>query len=101
MPDKPIQVTAKILDKEYKISCPPGEQEALIASVQHVDNKMREIRKVGKMIGSEGIAVMAAINIAHEMLASQSQVQSIDMDVITRLDDLQAKIHNSLEKVSS
>jgi len=100
MSDKPIPVSAKILDKEYTISCPPGEHEALVASVQHVDAKMREIRKSGKIIGAERLAVMAAINIAHDMLLSQSQVQSIDMDVITRLDDLQSKIHHSLDKLS-
>ena len=100
MSDTPIPVTAKILEKEYNISCPPSEQDALMASVKHVDEKMREIRNTGKVIGAERIAVMAAINIAHDMLKSQSQVQNIDMDVITRLDDLQSKIHESLEKIT-
>ena len=100
MSETPIPVTAKILEKEYNISCPPNERDALLASVQHVDEKMREIRNTGKVIGVERIAVMAAINIAHDMLKSQSQVQNIDMDVITRLDDLQSKIHDSLEKIT-
>ncbi|RVU85465.1 cell division protein ZapA [Leucothrix sargassi] len=96
----PIPVTAKILNKEYNISCPPDERDALIASVQHVDEKMREIQNTGKVIGVERIAVMAAINIAHDMLQSKSQVQNIDMDVISRLDDLQSKIHESLDKIA-
>jgi len=100
MSETPIPVTAKILEKEYNISCPPSERDALLASVQHVDEKMREIRNTGKVIGIERIAVMAAINIAHDMLKSQNQVQNIDMDVITRLDDLQSKIHDSLEKIT-
>lgn len=100
MSDTPIPVAAKILDKEYNISCPPSERAALLASVKHVDEKMREIRNTGKVIGVERIAVMAAINIAHDMLKSQHQVQNIDMDVITRLDDLQSKIHESLEKIT-
>ena len=100
MSETPIPVTAKILEKEYNISCPPDERDALLASVQHVDDKMREIRSTGKVIGVERIAVMAAINIAHDMLKSQNQVQNIDMDVITRLDDLQSKINDSLEKVT-
>lgn len=100
MSETPIPVTAKILEKEYNISCPPNERDALLASVQHVDEKMREIRNTGKVIGVERIAVMAAINIAHDMLKSQSQVQNIDIDVITRLDDLQSKIHDSLEKIT-
>ena len=100
MSDKPITVTAKILSKEYTIACPANEREALEASVRHVDSQMQEIRNGGKVIGAERIAVMAAINIAHEMLKSQSQVQSIDIDVITRLDELQSKINDSLDKVT-
>lgn len=101
MSDKPITVTAKILSKEYTIACPADEREALEASVKHVDSQMQEIRNSGKVIGAERIAVMAAINIAHEMLKSQSLVQSIDVDVITRLDELQLKINDSLKKVSA
>ena len=97
MSAKPITVNAKILAKEYTIACPADEREAIEESVRHVDTKMQEIRNGGKVIGAERIAVMAAINIAHEMLKSQSQVQSIDVDVITRLDELQSKINDSLE----
>ncbi|MCL4161507.1 UNVERIFIED_CONTAM: hypothetical protein GTU68_045792, partial [Idotea baltica] len=88
MSKKPITVNAKILNKEYTIACPADEHDALLASVQHVDDKMQEIRKNGKVIGSERIAVMAAINIAHDMLMSRNQVANIDMDVISRLDEL-------------
>ena len=101
MSDKPITVSAKILSKEYTIACPAEEREALESSVLHVNRQMQEIRSGGKVIGAERIAVMAAINIAHEMLKSKSQVQSIDVDVITRLDELQSKINESLEKVTS
>jgi cell division protein ZapA len=100
MANKPIVVSAKILEKEYSIACPPGEEDALTASVKYIDAKMREIRSTGRVVGSERIAVMAAINVAHEMLKSQSQVQSIDEDVITRLDTLQSKINDSLDKIT-
>ena len=79
MSDKSITVNAKILSKEYTIACPAEEREALESSVRHVDQQMQEIRNGGKVIGAERIAVMAAINIAHEMLKSQNQVQSIDI----------------------
>ncbi|PID45953.1 MAG: cell division protein ZapA [Proteobacteria bacterium] len=100
MSDKPITVSARILGKEYVIACPPEEEDALLASVKHVDEKMQEIHRGGKIIGSERIAVMAAINIAHDMLMSRTQVQNIDMDVITRLDDLQDKVNQSLDKIN-
>jgi cell division protein ZapA len=61
-------VTVHILDKEYRILCQDGEQDDLLASARYLDMKMREIRATGKVIGSDRIAVMAALNIA--LLAS-------------------------------
>ncbi|AKO53804.1 cell division protein ZapA [Marinobacter psychrophilus] len=58
----------KILDKEYLVTCPEQEQEALLRSARHLDRKMREIRNSGKVFGTERIAVMAALNITNEML---------------------------------
>lgn len=101
MSDTPITVNAKILSKEYTIACPAEEREALESSIRHVNDQMQEIRGGGKVIGAERIAVMAAINIAHEMLKSQNQVQNIDVDVITRLDELQSEINDSLAKVTA
>src|SRR5690606_1565011 len=61
---KPITVT--ILDKDYLVGCKEDEREALFASVQFLNKKMIEQRDSGKVIGSERIAVMVALNIAHE-----------------------------------
>jgi cell division protein ZapA len=61
-------VEVRILDKEYLVTCPDEEQEALLRSARHLDRKMREIRNSGKVFGTERIAVMAALNIANEML---------------------------------
>jgi cell division protein ZapA len=61
-------VEVRILDKEYLVTCPEEEQEALLRSARHLDRKMREIRNSGKVFGTERIAVMAALNIANEML---------------------------------
>lgn len=63
-----IPVTVRIMEKEYKISCPEGEHEPLIASAKHVNENMQKIRDGGKALGAERIAVMAAINIAHELM---------------------------------
>lgn len=64
----PIKV--QILGKEYPISCPPEEQHDLLMAARYLDEKMRQIRGTGRVIGSERIAVMAALNIAHELLAT-------------------------------
>ncbi|PSF08274.1 cell division protein ZapA [Marinobacter fuscus] len=61
-------VEVRILDKEYLVACPQEEQEALLKAARHLDTKMREIRSTGKVFGTERIAVMAALNITHELL---------------------------------
>jgi len=61
-------VTVKILDKEYQVACPPEQQSELVVSASYLDKQMRSIRDSGKVIGLERIAVMAALNISHELL---------------------------------
>jgi cell division protein ZapA len=63
------QVTVQIMGKEYMVGCRAHELNDLQASAKLLDRKMREIRDTGKIIGTERIAVMAALNMAHELLA--------------------------------
>ncbi|MDH0646853.1 cell division protein ZapA [Pseudomonas sp. GD03858] len=69
-------VTVQILDKEYSIICPPEERNNLVGAARYLDGKMREIRSSGKVIGADRIAVMAALNITHELLHRQDQPQA-------------------------
>jgi cell division protein ZapA len=64
---KTIEVT--LLGRTYRVACGDGEREALLQSVAYLDGKMNEIRKSGKVMGAERIAVMAALNVAHELLS--------------------------------
>lgn len=57
-----------ILGREFRISCPEEEQQSLLQAVAYLDQKMREIRDGGKVVGFERIAVMSALNITHELL---------------------------------
>ena len=66
---KTIEVT--ILGRAYKIACEEGERESLQRTAAYLDGKMNEIRKAGKVAGTERIAVMAALNIAHELLTTR------------------------------
>ena len=66
---KTIEVS--ILGRSYKIACEDGEREALMQAVSYLDGKMGEIRKSGKVSGTDRIAVMAALNIAHELLSTK------------------------------
>ena len=65
-------VEVQILDRPYRVACPDDERESLMASVAYVDQKMREIKSAGKIAGADRIAVMAALNIAHELLSSKT-----------------------------
>ncbi|MEP5765751.1 MAG: cell division protein ZapA [Halieaceae bacterium] len=66
-------VSVNILDKEYQVSCPPEQEAELIVSASYLDKQMRSIRESGKVIGLERIAVMAALNISHELLQASEQ----------------------------
>ncbi len=72
---KPRTVAVNILDKEYQVACPPEQEAELIVSASYLDKQMRSIRESGKVIGLERIAVMAALNISHELLQASEQDQ--------------------------
>jgi cell division protein ZapA len=64
---KTVEVT--LLGRSYRVACEDHEREALMQAVAYLDAKMNEIRKAGKVMGAERIAVMAALNVAHELLS--------------------------------
>lgn len=67
------EVCLTILDKEYRLSSPPEEKNNLELSARYLDEKMQEIRNSGKVIGMDRIAVLAAINITHELITSRNE----------------------------
>lgn len=89
-----------ILDKSYRINCPENEQESLRASAQYLDRKMREIRSSGKIIGLERIAVIAALNISHELLTTSRQADA-DAVAAADLQRLVSKIDLTLDKAQA
>ncbi len=72
----PKSLSVRILDKEYQIACPPGAEADLQLSAQYLDRQMKSIRRTGKVVGLERIAVMAGLNTAYELLKSTRQVSS-------------------------
>ena len=92
-------ITIHILDKEYMISCSEEERHDLQRSADYLDTKMREIRDSGKIIGSDRIAVMAALNISHELLTQDGSSESTvnpNTTVGTRIRSIQEKIDDAL-----
>jgi cell division protein ZapA len=89
-------ITIHILDKEYMISCTEDERHDLQRSADYLDTKMREIRDSGKIIGSDRIAVMAALNISHELLTKDGGSSQPDASVGNRIRTIQEKIDDAL-----
>jgi cell division protein ZapA len=66
--EKPVQLDIEILGRNYKVACKDHERADLLEAVTFLDRRMREIREGGKVNGADRIAVMAALNIANELL---------------------------------
>jgi len=91
-------VPIQILDKFYRFKCSHPEQQELQLAAQFLDQKMRDIRDNGKIIGVERVAVMAALNIAHELMALQNQKSSYIDTMGNRINILQKKIEEALSQ---
>lgn len=91
-----LQVPVRILGKEYLVACQPHEQADLLESARILDDRMRLIRDTGKVVGTDRIAVMAALNIAHELVQSRSGDNGLDDGISARLRAIQEKIESVL-----
>ncbi len=89
-------VNVTILGKQFLVACPDNERQSLTAAAQYLDEKMREIQKSGRVIGSERCAIMAALNIANDLL--QLQNNGFSGDTADRLRSIQEKIDLALHQ---
>jgi cell division protein ZapA len=64
----PNTLNIEILGKDYRVGCPEGEEENLRSAARHLDKQMNDIKRGGKIIGTEKIAVMVALNLANDLL---------------------------------
>ena len=86
----------KLLDRELRVACPEEERGELLDSVAYLDKKMREIRDAGKIASVERIALMAALNITHELLSIKIG-RGFDLAGFKRrIDSMQAAIDETL-----
>ena len=79
-------ITISLLGREFRVGCPEGEEKQLLASVDFLNRKLKEVRDTGKVVGNERIAIMAALNIAHEHMSNNGKAgaQSVDSTAIKR-----------------
>ncbi len=92
-------IFVKILDKDYQVACPPGQEKALLESARALDERMRQIRNTGSVIGLERIAVMAGLNLSHELLEAKQNASGRELDEES-LDSLTEKLDQALESFS-
>lgn len=98
MTAKSSSVSINILGKEYKIACEPEEQDALIRSASELDAEMRKMRDSGKVGNTERIAVVAALNLSHELYLHRNQTPVHSQSWKDCFTSMMAKIENILEK---
>ncbi len=95
---KNTTVSVKILEKEYQVACPDDQVDALTASARYLDRQMSEIRDTGKVFGLDRIAVMAALNIANELIANRGQVAQVSELVDDKVAELTKRVSAALNE---
>ncbi|MBO3277852.1 cell division protein ZapA [Pseudomonas schmalbachii] len=93
---QPNTINVQILDKEYCITCPAEERANLESAARYLDGKMREIRSSGKVIGADRVAVMAALNITHDLLHKQERLDHETSSTRERVRELLERVDRAL-----
>jgi cell division protein ZapA len=91
-------VTVRILEKEYFVSCPQDERADLLDSAEYLNKKMREIRDTGKVVGADRIAVMAALNMANELLRLRRLDAELQGAVSGRVKHMRERVETALQR---
>ena len=87
-----------IMGREYRVACPPDQEKELLEAVVYLDRKMREIRDSGKVVGLDRIAVMAALNLANELLKTRGRGETVAGDLGVRLRRLNDRVEAALAR---
>ena len=99
--DKSVPVNLHILEKDYVVACPENERETLIASAQFLNDKLKEVRGSGKVVSTERIVVISALNIIHEYLQYKQKDEQYEQTINNELVRLQEKIGVTLSELNN
>ncbi|WP_129775026.1 cell division protein ZapA [Peristeroidobacter soli] len=97
MSDRMVRVSVRILEKEYQVACLPEERSELLDSAEFLNGKMRDIRDAGNIVGLDRIAVMAALNLAHELL-KRNRNEAIESEVSERVKQMRERVESALSR---
>ncbi|ALG67666.1 cell division protein ZapA [Beggiatoa leptomitoformis] len=96
---KTIPVSLHILDKDYVVACPEEEKETLIASANYLNKKVKEVRDGGKVVSTERIVVVSALNIIHEYFRYKQGYETENNGLKNQINSLQEKINLALHEI--
>lgn len=96
MNDMYAHVSVRILEKEYQVSCPASERTDLLDSAELLNAQMREIRDSGKVVGLDRIAVMAALNMANELMKTRNKGETLEHSLGIRIKSLSERIDSAI-----
>lgn len=91
-----LQVTVSILDREFVVACTEEERAGLIAAASFLDGRMREVRNAARTASLDRVAVLAALNIAHELLTQRNTAEKVDSTLGDEIDALRGRIDTAL-----
>lgn len=86
------QVKVRILDHDYQVACPPEEREALLKAADYLSRNMAEVRDSGRVVGMDRIAVMVALNLAHQYLGAEAAESALAETATRRIAELRLSL---------
>lgn len=92
------RVSVRILDRDYFVACSPEERSDLLDAAEHLSDRMREIRDSGRIVGVDRIAVMAALNLANEVLKLRQRDRRTDSELTPRVRALRERVESALSR---
>ena len=96
MSEQVVAVAVEILDKEYTIACPPSEREGLLESARMLGDRLRGIRDSGKVMGTERMVIITALNLIHELTRQQRTQSELHHAMESDIRRLQEKVGNAI-----
>ena len=96
MNEQVTQVSVRILDKEYQVACPASQRTDLLDSAEMLNEKMREVRDKSGVVGLDRIAVMAALNMANDLLHAQARDEAMEGNFSDRLKVISDRVDSVL-----
>ena len=90
-------ITVSILGKDYQFSCTPEEEDDLRQSARYLNEQMTDIKSRGATLGFEKVAIMAALNISHDLLKENKQNSSLEDNSVKIIENLEEKIDSALQ----